>query len=372
MTARESGASVSLRQRLQQPIGSPLELLRSGAWWVQALLVLVVVLIKYGAGVPGNLGYLVALAQHWQHPLGVAELANTGGMYLLSSSTSAVVAGVLHFVTYRTFLLFHLGLVCVAITLPFFLLRYRSNARSLMVVLYLASGIAPTLLTWVGSYDPATVIGATMGSLATSRRTQAFGWALFAFNNLAQAGLGFVAFGVVVVARDRTARDRIITGAVGCTLGFVALVGELQIWHGSILGRSAYFSQTSALTYIQPIENYFPLIVFSALGIGWAIVLHPRIRSERAVTALVVVAVVMSFVVARTALDESRVLTIVMLPASAWLISAIADSQVPRRISRVAADLIPAALFVPVILVWSGNLLYSGWLSTQQLYLLLR
>jgi hypothetical protein len=146
--------------------------------------------------------------------MGVPFANDVHARYLLDSPASAALAGILHLVTAREYLAFHLVLACVAIVVPFYLdaLR-RSPELRLAVALLLVGGTVPALLlSWVGSYDPVSIGSAAVAALASNPVVRALAWMVFAFNNAPEAAIALVIFAVVLWADSgRAAVPRIFS-----------------------------------------------------------------------------------------------------------------------------------------------------------------
>jgi hypothetical protein len=167
--------------------------------------------------------------------MGVPFANDVHARYLLDSPASAALAGILHLVTAREYLAFHLVLACVAIVVPFYLdaLR-RSPELRLAVALLLVGGTVPALLlSWVGSYDPVSIGSAAVAALASNPVVRALAWMVFAFNNAPEAAIALVIFAVVLWADSgRAAVPRIFSSGVGAVAGYVAIRVLTSAWDG--------------------------------------------------------------------------------------------------------------------------------------------
>jgi hypothetical protein len=193
--------------------------------------VLTVSLLKYGIGLYPSWNYMQALAENWRNPL-LSPLLKPPASYRLASSTSAVVAGLLGFLSGRAFLAFHFFLACGAIAAPFCLKVVRRSAelRLLVALLLIGGAIPPVLLGWVGSYDPVTIGAGAIAALAASPLAL-FGWTVLAFNHAPEAGIALVVYWVVLIAHERgEALRRIVMALCGWAVGYLAIRGLQAGW----------------------------------------------------------------------------------------------------------------------------------------------
>jgi len=339
-------------------------------------MVLTIMWLKFGYRPTPSIFNLQSLAENWRHPYTVLALHGDAN-YLLSSPTSAIVAGVLHLTGYRAFFSFHLGLVaiCVVTSLLLFSGDTDGPKRLGVAALWIGSAVGPVLSTWIGSYDPASVMGLMFAVLPTNRWLRRIGWTVAFFNNISIALLASLALIVVGIFRNRRApsfaeiMDVMIGLIVGVTLisAYVILIG-----HGSVFARVSYLSHQPYSVYTSSIKYLLPT-TFSALGVGWYFVV--TIRDGRAGwVALGVFAMLYSIIVPFIATDVSRVIALSLLPAELWLIKqhTSQESDVHPTSNVSIGEVYPlddvrpwiSALFlavlVPVVLTWSGSLFVNS------------
>ena len=350
----------------REPLFSHTSWLINLPWWLQAVLVLVITFVKNGAGPSPNASRLIELAVNWQHPIKDAGLHGSA-TYLLSSPTSAVVAGILGFTSANQYFAFHCLLVICTIIGLFALPRVRASPeiRGIVVILFLASGVSSTLFSWIGSYDPVSVAAGGVGVLSKSAWIRTIAWAIFAFNNLPQAGLAFACY--CLIAASRWNWRRFATREWRCLLGLAfgafAILSLESYWGSSIFSRLTYHNAVGFSNFVAPITHYFPLILFSGLGSGWLLLFHHHIRHERGVNALVLLGVVMAVLVSLIALDESRTLTVVLFPSLMWFAVETCSTLPSGQVRAIVDDLLWPSIFLPVLLVWSGSIVYPGFAS---------
>lgn len=336
---------------------------------VYAVGVVVLAFAKYGAGVFVSANYLVELARNWRDPHQAPLLAPPAD-YLLSNPTSAVVAGMLGWDSERAFLGFHLALVVAALVLPFTLSTVRGSPQSRLAVAVLLAGgpVTAVLVSWVGSYDPVTVMAAAVATLSPLAPARALGWAVFAFNNAPQAAVAFAALTLVMcpeLGLPRAVRS-LVPGALGAAAGYVAIRALVGHWGGST-SRANWLAGVDGSFFVENALTFLPLIVFSALGAGWFLLLDGRMRGRPGVRVLLATAVAISCTLPFAVGDQSRVVSIVLWPALLWVVLHVVSTMEPPDARGVLVRWAPAAVVMPVVLVFADGLLYPGWRSLASL-----
>jgi hypothetical protein len=330
--------------------------------------VLLASLVKYGAGVLPSWSYMQALAMNWRDPM-LSPLLLPPADFRLRTPVSAVLAGWLNLTSPAAFLTFHFVLACVALVVPFLMPATRRSAdlRMFVGLLVLGGAVAPVLLTWVGSYDPVSLGAAAIAGLALRREVAAVAWMVFAFNNAPEAALGVLIFaGVLLADRGLKAIPRIAWCGGGAVIGYIGIRTLDHIWGGgtSEFTLVHYYGYSR---YVDGAVHYWPLIVVSALGVGWLLFTRPEVWRLRPARVFVILAGVACVVVPLLALDETRI-TVGVLWAPTLATAAIVTEQLPgpelRGILRRAA---PAALLLVIVVVWDGQLVYKGWQSLADL-----
>ena len=328
--------------------------------WVVAVLVLSIA--KYGVGLLPSWQYMQALAIHWRDPHSSPFLQPPDD-FRLRSPVSAVAAGWLHLTGNSQFVGFHLVLALVAVVLPLIMPRVRRSAelRALVGLLILGGAIPPILLSWIGSYDPVSIGAAAVAALAVRREVAALGWMVFAFNNAPEAALGFAALAVVLlVDQGRLALPRLIMGGVGGVAGYVGMRVLDNVWGGGT-GEGTLVHFYGFHRYTSSAEHFWPLIILSALGVGWLMVSSPEAWRLPAVRVFAALSVLFGFGIPLLALDETRI-TAGALWAPLLAVATIVARQL--RIDEVRAITVriaPPALLIVVVVVWDGSLVYPGW-----------
>lgn len=354
-------------EAVQEPV-LPKRRRRLGSWMLArgwptwAAGVLLVSLVKYGAGLIPSWAYLQALAINWRDPR-LSPFLQPPDDFRLRTPVSAVLAGWLHLTSPSQFLAFHFVLACVALVLPLVLPATRRSAdlRMFVGLLMLGGAVAPVLLSWVGSYDPVSMGAAAIAALALRREVAAAAWMVFAFNNAPEAALGFLVLAAVLLAdRGLAALPRLVWCGGGAVVGYVGIRWLDSIWGG---GTSEFtlVKFYGYSRYVNGAVHFWPLIIVSGLGVGWLLFTRPEILRLRPARVFVVLAAVACVVVPLLALDETRI-TVGVLWAPTLATAAVVTERLPgvelRGILRRAA---PVALLLVLVVVWDGQLVYKGW-----------
>lgn len=333
---------------------------------------LVASLVKYGVGLHPEWARLHSIAAAWPDPTAAAPIMETDRS-LLSNLTAPWLLGALGAHTAASYLIGSLALILIAIALPMLMpsIRESRSARRLAFIFIVGGAVPAVLLSWVGGYDAAIVIALSVAVLARRTWLQAAGWFTVAFSH---AALGFVAFAFwipmmwVTRAHD-SVRVRMqqlaICGTAGM-LGWLAIHSLTDTWGGSVDRWSLYRAIDPSAVWSAYLAN-LPLTAFSVLGVGWFVLLHPRVRSTRAAQVLVAEAIVAALVVPLIAVDHTRIASLAVFSAVlAWLAGA-APSLPPRTVNKVWRVLALPAVFLPVVVIWMGAPLVDAWPGVAEL-----
>lgn len=322
-------------------------------------------LAKYGLVMwPGWIN-LFQVAQNWQDPT-VGSLVQPPQDYVLANALPNVLLGALHLNAQPVYVSIQVALALVAIVLPFLMPAVRESAHtSRLAFTMLAGGPAlALLLTWIGGYDTVCVIGATLAVLSRNRWSAAAGWLIFAVGHSTLGLVTFVCWIVLMqvgrlAGAERPFLARVLLNAAALIVGSGIVWVVTQSW-GGITSRMDAF-------HLYPLSYYgnawiagMPLILFSALGVGWIVFLDKSLRRSRAAITLLVLALAMAIALPLVALDETRTLALVLTPlVLAWVGSArrIHGDQLLNTLwSRYGL----AAAIIPIVIVGSGQLLPFG------------
>lgn len=326
-----------------------------------ALLALALSLVKYGAGLYPAWPVSQALAQNWRDPHS-SPLLQAPGDFRLADPVSEVVAGWLHLTGDRAFLAFHFILALAALAVPFAMPAVRRSAELRLTIglLLVGSAIPAVLLNWVGSYDPVTIAAVAVAALALDPVIAGVAWGLFAFNNSSEAAIAFGIFAVVLFADlGRPALRRLVFGFGGIIAGYILIQIVISSWGGA----TDQFALTGYYGFgrlFASVENFWPLIFISTLGVGWIFLTFRDIRSLLPVRLFAGLAFLGSIVLV-FGLDVTRTISTIMWP-SMMLVAVIVVHRLARaRVHEILRQLLPIALLTVIVMVWDDQLLYAGW-----------
>jgi len=358
------GASTS--RSLQRTSGALLCWLRSQPGRYSSTLAIILLFattLRYGIGVYPNLDRMLDLAVNWQSPISPRWRED----FWVSSPVSAWIAGVLGLNEPRWFLCFHAALALVALSLPFALPRLRRQPRQAQLVLlvFAAGPVGAILFTWFGSYDAVSVLAIVIAILTRTELLRLLGWFLLAFNHNA-LGLAALLLSVPLIVAttsraNRTAGFRLVALATcGVLGGFMANTLLMRAW-GAETSRLDFFHRVGFETFVHTALMQAPLIAFSAIGVGWLILMDRRIRSRVDTRIMLGLAVIATVVIPVITLDQSRVLGLALLaPMLIWAITA-AEHYPAATLQGLWRTWRLPALLVPVVLVWYQGFIAVGW-----------
>ncbi len=330
--------------------------------------VLAVALVKYGIGSFPQWVTLYDIGVHWTDPRAGAGLDSTND-YLLGNSLAAVLAGMVGLLRSReAYGLVMLCLTMVALVWPFLMPQVRQSperARLLFLVLF-AGPVVAIVMVWVGGYDPATVIAASLIGLGRSRWTIATGWVLAAANHWSMAVVALVAWAVVLwfARREDPPGERIrliATGTVAVVAGTVLVHGVMAAWGGSTSRAEGTDLSYYDTEFVGRLMSNLPWIVLSVLGLGWVLLILLARRRVPGATALVIAVLVASVVIQARALDATRDTALPLLPAVLLVIGVGAPAA--ERWLRGWRWWLAAAVVVavPTVLVFGWQVSWVGW-----------
>lgn len=320
-------------------------------------------LVKYGWGLFPAFDRMQQIALTWQSPVD----PNLSEDYLIASPVSAVVAGVLGLSGARAFLLLHLALVVIALVLPFGMPAVRTDrSRARLVFLVLVGGpVAAVLVTWLGSYDAVSVIAMSVAALARWRWVALAGWLLLAFNHgqLAVAAL-LLSLPILLWSLRLTPRRHRVLTTVAPAVAVAAGIGLntvlLIVW-GADASRFDVVLRVGFETFARLALATWPLILFSALGAGWFLLLDRRVRRRADGRIMLVTALVAAVALPLVSLDQSRIPGLALLtPLLIWTGVVTTDYPAPL-VRRLWQRWWIPALITPVVLVYVHGLVFPGW-----------
>lgn len=325
-------------------------------------------IVKYGLVMWAGWPNLLEVAQNWKDPT-AGPLVQPPQDYILANAAPSALIGMLGVTVPFAYVTLQVLLALLAIMLPFTMPVVRSSAEvSRLVFVMLAGGpVLALLLTWIGGYDTLCILGATIGVLARRSPIAGIGWSLFAIGHSTIALLAFMLWSTwllltSVTGARRGAWVRVAWGFSGVVAGSV-ITGVLVASWGGVTSRLEVYRLYPIDYYVNALIAGMPMILFSALGVGWIVLLDSRVRRSRAALLITGSALLLSFVLPVLALDQTRTIALVTFPlVLAWAaaVPGLYPDGTPRRLwSRYAV----ASAIVPIVIVGTGEWMSSGWQS---------
>jgi len=324
-----------------------------------------------------NADQFVLLAQH---PFGPVAL-EADQYYLTTSPIGPLLAHIVHAQTIQTYALLHLViLACGMAALVAWVDRSvgRLAATSLVVLLF-ASPLSNILLTWLGQPDVFLVVAGTAIAVAATNRALTVRWIVAVAGGFVMglasaetALLGLIAFALVAWTTSRRARVPLIAALIGLAAGRLGVSLFHHVSAAPFESRSAAAAQIFGYGTIARRALYnFPAFLYSTFGVGWILVvawiMSFRTRTGRlpwAAIASWLIAVVVVFV----ALDQTRIATLVLWTATAWIAMTELRGRDddPQLWCLLAVTALVAAV-VPPLVVWNGGIYIASifdWFKT--------
>lgn len=345
--------------------GGTVSHLRTNSWVRStglAIAVLVVGIGKYGFDVFPSWPFYFDITTHWQAPQ-LTYPAN----YLYSSPVSAWTAGLIGITTYQSFFVFHAVLVAIALVLPLYMPAIRTSIGQLrlMFMAIVGGGVLPALLAWIMDYDPVTLIAIGIAALARNYVVSWLGWILLAFNH---SSFGMVSLAIwvplIFLLNDRANWRNVMIRAAGAVVSFgigTVLINRVVNDWGGAISRIEWIKALGLDYFTGPFLLLLPLVLFSALGISWALLADEQVRKTWAVRLLLIAALAGSLVLPMLADDKTRVIALsTALPLYAWIAhseqlhGATVIDSLWRKFGFVA-------VILPVMVIWGDKIVYAGW-----------
>lgn len=348
------------------PTHSYVRMRRARRVLVAGLLPLVLV-IKYGIGLHPQWFRFADAAAHWPNT-GSDSLLAVGDRALLANVLPAWIAGALHLTSEHAFIAFSIAITVAALSLPL-LLRLQEgfgNFTRLYLIVCLGGSLAPVLLMWVGGYDALLVCFLAVGALVRNRYVSAVAWALAAFTHSSVAIPAAVLWLAFVALHEHGLRWRRLSITSGATLAGL-LIGYASIHlltdvGGGSTDRFALFRQIPFSGILQCYANSFPALIFSGLGITWLLIVLPSFRKLAATRTFFVMALAVILIVPLTAVDETRITALIMVPLTLAWIDCSSHALPTLAVARMWRWSIAPALVIPVCVVWMGTTHWPYWM----------
>jgi hypothetical protein len=322
-------------------------------------------ILKYGLNPWPSWENFFQIAQNWSNPTAGA-LVQPPQDYILSNALPTVLTGALGITSVPLYVSLQVVLTLIAIVIPFLMPSVRESKRTARLTFTMLAG-GPTLallLTGVGGYDALCVIGASIAVLARNLWVGALGWFIFAVCHSSLALIAFASWMIVIVVgrmffSKKEVLTRSILGVLGLLSGFLLVWLVTSSW-GGVTSRLEAFQLYGIDYYLNAYIAGMPMILFTALGVGWIVLLDRSVLRSRATSVLVVLSVIVSLMLPLITLDESRTVALVIMPSVLAWVSASRELYGDKVLDRLWSRYGVVAAIVPVILVWSGMLASSG------------
>lgn len=333
--------------------------LLKASWFVAPLMVVLVDTLKYGLGAVPNWHSTQQIAQHYTNVSSV-QTPHYGNTFLINSPSVWLLAGVTHLTSDRGFMGLCLVILVGTIFGIYRLKRVRQNAMvgAAVTVMLLGGAVGSDLFTWLGMYDPVSILGASMGVLGGSKWTRGLGWGLFAFTNPPQAGLGLILYAVVMIARSKW-RGVIAAGA-GAVSGVIVNFVLMSAYGISFFGRVGFRAGLSSTSLLASLIHLWWLIGFGCVGAGWLIVLSPGFLKRRDTRAFILAVLVGVVIVSMLGADQVRVMGLVVWAGALELLAGGFEEIDEAESTQAIGYAMVGALLVPAITIWSNAAVYPG------------
>jgi hypothetical protein len=322
--------------------------------------------VKYGVGLHPEWRRFQDAAVYWPDVANAPLIAETDRS-LLSNITAAWIAGGLGVTSMPWYLLFHLVVNVIALSIPFAFPIVRKNPTvALLVFVVLIGGpIVPIVLAWTGGYDAVLVIFAALAAL--SRRWWFFGigWLGLGISHASVAAAMLLIWLPVywVTSTASSVRDRSIRAglaALGVGTGWVFMRAVTDAWGGSI-DRFSLFQQIGWPALVEAALVGMPLILITVLGVGWVLLLDSRFRSMTSTRVMLLVALVAGIGLPLVALDQTRIAGLAVFVAMLTWVASLNHVSIKWSTGISKRGYAILAAVVPIPIVWEGAAFFIGW-----------
>lgn len=311
-------------------------------------------MLKYGFSLFPDYSMQLTLAKSWQDPV-------VDGHVALSSPLSFLIPGLLGLTSDAAFFAWSLVVAIAAIVAPLLIggRHVSTRSRLLIFVLVIGGPLSAVLVNWIGGYD-AYIVLLICGAILTRHRWLALlCWGVLGLQHFEIALVSWVLTSVVRLARGKAQRSNLFELlAVGTgALALQGLLNALQVT-SSRIDTLNYFG----LPFLISRFSLNPwLIGFSALGVGWLLLVAPEIFRRKGVPSMIVISVASVFLIGPVVLDQTRVLALILLAPMLWLVSQVGVEMTSSTTVRVFRRYGVIAALMPVVVVWGGEVQQSGY-----------
>lgn len=302
-------------------------------------------------------------ARNWMDPASGPLASRPSQDYVIANALPSLLAGPLGLTNPYLNGALWLALSMVVIALPMLMPSIRTfNARRLLMGVIVVGGpLAVLMVHRVGGYDVALCAALIVAALARSPWIAAIGWSVAGFQHSSIAVMALAAYLACAFWVSRSWREpRTWVPLAAVAAGAILNVGWSQAI-GLTTDRWDVYRLYPVSLYVDGLIGGLPLSLYGVLGIAWIVLLDRRVRHSASSRAVLTIGILTAIVVPVTALDETRVPALVMMPALLWWVRTI-DMHVPGP----TADALPRkyaipAIIVPVVMVIGGGPYDYGW-----------
>ena len=166
---------------------------------------------------------------------------------------------------------------------------------------------------------------------------------------------------VLLVDGGRAAVPRVAVSGLSALAGYIGIRVLTTIWGGG----ESQLSMIRHYGFAAYLRGYafWPLLLFSALGVGWLFLVDREVRPLTMARAFFGLSLLASMGIPLLALDTSRILVGILWPG----MLATTDITFKRlnvvQARNVLARMAPVALLLVVVVAWNNSLVYAGWRS---------
>jgi len=331
-------------------------------------LAVLVGLIKYGIDMWSGWPNMLAIAQNLANPH-VSSLLAGNQDYVLNSSTSAILIGLVPNVTPATFVIWSVFLALVSLVLPFLCpqIRRSQGQAKLLFIFVVGGALLPLVLTWIGSYDPVSVIGLTLALGFRNSLVNLSGWILVGFNHFSIGAISLLLIAPLLWLIGNHGVRRVpwlkmAVGLAGLGLGNFFIMIIIGVWGGAT-SRWTVFRHYEPSFYLNNLIATMPIIVFSALGVGWLLLLDRRLIKSPVTKLLVAQGLAIPIVISLFAVDQSRVTAVLLFAPMLVFASHSQELFSENELKRMWNRWWLAAVIIPVPLFLLGSIDMVGWQS---------
>lgn len=320
-------------------------------------------MLKYGVSLWPGWPNLFEAATNWQDPT-VGSLSQPPQDYILASSATSLLLGALNLTSQGAYIFAQVLITLIAVLLPFLMpesLKHLTQGR--LLFLMLAGGpVLAILLTNIAGYDALTVIAMTVAVFASRPWFRGIGWFFVGLNHSALGIFALLIWAAISASENLGRRHEGITKALRNIVVplMSTLFGTLLMWlvtqrWGGITSRWEVFRIYEASYYFDMAVAGMPLILFSALGIGWVILLDRDVIRRNNTKVLLLAALIASAVLPLMAVDQTRTVAIVLFPGVLLWTTQMRKGLSPEIVSKLWRRYAVVAAVVPVVVILLGQ-----------------